>query len=457
MHYYFVGIKGAGMSALAQLLHARGHGVEGSDVAQHFFTDALLARRGISVHQGFNAAHLHEGVERLVYSTAYQPTSHVELVEAKRRGIPCESYPEAVGRIMREFRVVAIAGTHGKTTTAALVAYIFQQAGYDPSAIIGGDVPVFRGNVRVGRSRWLVFEADEYQNKFLYYAPNDLLLLNIDYDHPDFFETPASYTEAFRDFVHRCSPQGVLVVNADDPALRAIASAVRKPATLFGESEHADIRLQPDYRADGWHHVVISHAGKQHDIATGLPGRHNATNILAAASLCRALGISWEIIQKSCATFSGVRRRFEMKGEYRGAMIIDDYAHHPTAISAVIQTAREYYPLKRVIAVFQPHTFSRTRVLLKEFARSLSADMVVLLEVYASAREQNQGAVSSSDLLKILPAASHGRFASDITDAADILKKEAGPQDVVLLLGAGDTGHIADLLFNPTNHEPPVP
>ncbi len=450
MRYYFVGIKGAGMSALAQLLRARGHAVEGSDVAQHFFTDTLLAQRGISVHRGFSAGHLKSGVDRLVYSTAYQAADHVELLEAQRRSIPCESYPEAVGRFMREYRCIAVAGTHGKTTTAALVAYILQQAGYDPSAIIGGDVPAFGGNVRVGGSRWLVLEADEYQNKFLHYSPSDVLLLNIEYDHPDFFATPAAYTEVFSAFVSRCPTKGALVMNANDPAVAAIAAGMGNRAVLFGESGHADFRLQHAFWSGGWQHMVLYHAGRHYECVTTLPGRHNAMNILAAAALCRVLGVDWNIIQQSCRAFSGVRRRFELKGEYRGAVIIDDYAHHPTAISAVVQTARERYPSKRIVVVFQPHTFSRTRALLKEFARSLSADMILLLEIYASAREQQFHGVSSGDLLKMLPATGRARLVAGVEDAATILKKEVGRSDVVLLLGAGETGKIADLLLHPS-------
>lgn len=442
--FYIVGIKGVGMTALAQLLRARGHEVSGSDVRERFFTDEVLQQHGIPVREGFGAGNLPQGVDAVLYSTAYD-LSHPELAEAQRRGIPLMTYPEMIGELLRISEGIAVAGSHGKTTTTALLGAIFAAAEKDPTVIVGSSIPQFGGNALIGASKILIVETDEYQNKFTHYRPRHLVLTNIDYDHPDFFSTPAMYVGAFQAFLERLPPDGILAINADDPITGELLGRMKRAKMSFGTRADADVRLVRNEWVEGREAIHIVVKGKEERFTLSMPGRHNALNACAAVAFAQAWGIDSQTIRAALAGFRGVRRRFEYVCTYKGAEFFDDYAHHPAEIAAAIAAARERFPQKKLIVVFQPHTYSRTKVLVKEFAASLVADELYLLEVYGSAREKT-ATVSSRDILARLPKEQRAHFTATLDDAVRALRPRLSKDDLVLLLGAGDVWRIASMI-----------
>lgn len=442
-HLYIVGIKGVGMTALAQLLAARGHRVEGSDVAETFFTDHVLREHKIPVHEGFTSANIPADTEAVIYSTAYT-LDHVELAAAAARGLPLFTYPEILGELFRVHDSISVAGTHGKTTTTALLGAMLAADRRDPTVIVGSDIPLFHGNARIGTGPLLVVETDEYQNKFTHYAAKHLLLTNVEYDHPDFFKTEAEYYGAFAAFIQKLPMDGIFVSNADDRrSVELVRSSGRTPIT-FGTHDATVRLLQHSWAGDREQFTV-----RQNGIATGffvrMPGKHNAMNATAAITFARAMDVADKSIHDALDAFTGVRRRFELLGTVNGTVFIDDYAHHPTEIAAAIAGARECFSGRRLITIFRPHTYSRTKALLNDFAASLTGDENIVVEVYGSARETVQD-VSSHDLISAMPRGSRAQFAATVENAVEILRPMIRPNDVVLLLGAGDTWKIAGML-----------
>lgn len=440
---YIVGIKGVGMTALAQLLAARGHTVTGSDVPETFFTDAVLREHNIKFSEGFRPENLPKAVDAVIFSTAYT-LDHPELKEARRRGIPLYTYPEMLGELFQTSEGISVAGTHGKTTTTALLGAILSAAGRDPTVIVGSNIPLFHGNARIGHSGLLIVETDEYQNKFTHYWPKHLVLTNIEYDHPDFFQTEEQYLEAFHHFLARLPQNGVLVTNADDRHTQAILRALGRSSLRFG-LQNADFRLTENAWQQDREVFTIEHHGKSEAFFVRMPGRHNALNACAAIAFASAFDVPMKAVHDALGELTGITRRFEHIGSLGDVPIFDDYAHHPTEIAAALAAARERFPDRRLIAVFQPHTYSRTKALLKDFAGALRADCVVLLEVYGSAREKTK-TVSSTDILAAMPKETNATFQPTLKDAAAFLKETIRDGDVVCLLGAGDVWRIADLL-----------
>ncbi|MFH1171561.1 MAG: UDP-N-acetylmuramate--L-alanine ligase [bacterium] len=441
---YIVGIKGVGMTSLAQVLRARGKDVSGSDVADVFFTDAVLRESGIPVLQGFTAENVPKQVDAVVYSTAYT-TDHPELAEAIRRRIPLFTYPEVLGSLLRASEGISIAGTHGKTRTTALCGAILAADGRDPTVIVGSNVPQFHGNARIGSGPLLVVETDEYQNKFTHYAPRHCLITSIEYDHPDFFPSAESYVAAFERFLERIPPRGILVTNADDQNTEQILGRSGQTSVRFGTKEDADVRLCSSVWRGNREVFLIRHRGHEETFTLQMPGRHNALNACAAVALCRELDVRTTSIRKALEGFAGIKRRFEFLGSTRGALVFDDYAHHPSEISAAIAAARECFPQRRLVVVFQPHTYSRTQALLPDFAQVLRADLIILLEVYGSAREK-RGTVSSSDILSAMHPPHNAVVQPTLDEAAAFVQKELRENDLLLLLGAGDAWKLGEAL-----------
>lgn len=439
---YLVGIKGQAMTALALLLQARGHRVRGSDSTDVFSTDAVLHHHGIAVER--MEAPLPSSLSAVVYSTAYRPDEHVQLQEAQRRGMPVASYPEVLGGFLARMEGIAIAGSHGKTTTTAMVGAMLTAAGRDPTVIVGSPVPAFGGNARIGSSSLLVVEADEYQDKFRSYQPKHLVMTTIDYDHPDFFPSVEAYEEAFRAFAARIPKDGVLVVRSDDPGCQHVLRALGRPVRTFGKGS-ADVAYVSDAWTDRGLVVQYTEDGAAYACSLQLPGTHNAMNALAAIALCGRLGINRSVMHGALANFTGVARRFQVLGLYHGCPLIDDFAHHPTEVSAAIAAARQRYPGKRLVVVFQPHTYSRTQKLFNGFVASLSADEVIVMEITGSAREMTK-TISSSDLVRALPKAVHPQFLPAVADVVAYLKDRLTDHTVVLLLGAGEQWKVASML-----------
>lgn len=444
---HFVGIKGTGMSAVAQILKANGVVVTGSDVDAVFPTDAGLRSAGIVPHRGFAPENI--GSPDVVVSSAAYGDEHPEVVEARRRGIPVLPYPRFLGEMMRGKRGIAVAGTHGKTTTTAIIAHVLHHAGLDPQAVIGV------GHAYAGRGDILVAESCEYRRHFLNYPAEVAVITNVELDHPDYFRDIADYEAAFSEFASLLPSDGLLIVCGDDERAMRLPTAARR--VTYGHGADNDYRLQLMPPGTGGPPGVayrVFERGRDLGVfELGVPGSHNALNSLAAVAVAREFGVDLTTVKAALAGFRGVKRRFEYIGKFNGALVYDDYAHHPTAITATVQAFREALPGRRLWVAFQPHTFSRTRALLGEFAAALAtADRVVLAEIYASARERsNPGTpVSSRDIAERIPGDGKVVFLPGLTEIEGYLRGRLGPADVLVTMGAGDIYEVGYALAGRT-------
>lgn len=443
---HFVGIGGAGLSAIARVLMEQGALVSGSDLALSRVAQDL-ARDGARVFTGHKAEHV-DGAEMVVVSSAVPP-SNVEVQAAQEAGVPVLRRPELIGRMMEGHVGVAVAGTHGKTTTTAMIASILLEAGYDPTFIVGGVIAGLETNARAGQGPHFVVEADEYDRTFLSLTPTVAVVTNVEHDHPDCYPTFADFREAFEAFADRVPPDGLLAVCWDDPVARELGERRQKrgATTFFGLGEGAPWRAE-EVRANfaGGVDFLATRGGELLGLVRlRLPGHHNASNAMAALAVADFLGVPFRVARGVLTEFRGVGRRFEIKGEASGVTVIDDYAHHPTEIRATLRAARGRYPHRSLWAVWQPHTYSRTRALLKEFARAFDeADHVILLPVYA-AREAPSD-VSAGD---VAAAMRHPdvRVAASLEEAVVWLGSEVQSGDVVLTLGAGDGDRVGEWLL----------
>jgi UDP-N-acetylmuramate--alanine ligase len=433
-----IGVGGIGLSAIARVLAARGIQVTGCDMGASELTRSLAAA-GIPVAVGHGAGHL-EGVELVVVSSAI-PASNPEVVAARRAGIPVVHRRELLALMMRDVDGIAVAGTAGKTTTSAMVAHILVELGHDPTYIVGGLSPDLHGNAAAGQSRWFVLEADEYDHAFEDLQPYVGLVTNVEMDHPDCFADIVAVRAAFAVFMAHVRADGWLVVGADSPeARRAVAEA--DPAAhvvWFGEAGDADCRMS-DVRARRGGGVAFRWTHREHGtipVALQVPGAHNALNATAAMAATTCCGVDPVAAAEALARFQGVARRFEVKGERDGVMVVDDYAHHPTKIRATLAAARARYPERRIVALFQPHTYSRTAALLDEFAVCFGdADLVRLVDIFP-ARPSERATISSRDLAA---AVQHGdvAYVGDLQRASERLREELRPGDLLITLGAGN-------------------
>lgn len=454
---HFIGVKGAGMAALAELFSGNGAIVSGSDTAESFFTDRVLAHIGVVPEVGFAPEHIPAGTDFIVYSTAYARETNAELEAAFAKGVPVLSYPEAVGEFTKEKLSLLVTGTHGKTSTSALLAGTLRVAGLDPSAIIGGRVRDWEGNALAGSGQYFVLEADEYQNKLRFYQPFGVILTSIDWDHPDFFPDFESYKDAFKEFVRRIPRHGVLVYCNDSAAVAEIAAEATCEKRSYGFHEQSDF-LVKDYEPkklegmdpDGekQRFEILSGQGSLGNFSLRLAGRHNAQNAAAVVALASFLKVDVDRIREGLAAFPGTERRFEYVGERHGALVYDDYAHHPEELMATIEAFRDLYPERRLTAVFHPHTFSRTKALLPEFSQSFDlADRVLVLDVYGSAREHG-GGVSSADLVREINRYTPGKaeHVPNVEAVVAELSGTVGKDDIVVTFGAGNVWEAAKKL-----------
>ncbi|MFA5413475.1 MAG: UDP-N-acetylmuramate--L-alanine ligase [Patescibacteria group bacterium] len=474
---YMIGIKGVGMTAIAQVLKLRGAEVTGSDTHEKFFTDEVLEKSGIKFYEGFDVVNLEkEKPDLVIYSTAYTD-ENPELAAARKSGVTILSYPEVLGEILKEGFGIAVSGTHGKTTTTAMLGFVLQELGADPTVIVGSAVPQLGGNARAGRGEHVVIEADEYQNKFLYFDPRAIVLTSAEYDHPDFFKTPEDYIDAFRKFVAKIPTDGFLVACADDKNVLEISKSAKCKIISYGLTAGdwqarlpASPKLQRGEPARQAKNIIQKNGGNmpphQNFWCGGvefevfekgesrgvfkiqLLGNHNVANALAVIATAKELGFDLEKIREALEKFSGAVRRFEIKGEVGGVLVIDDYGHHPTEIRVTLEAARQKYPDRRIWCVFHPHTFTRTKALLKDFSKSFGgADKIIVIDIYGSAREV-AGGVSSRDLVEaIKKEGNDALYIPTISEAAEFLAKEVKSGDVVITMGAGDVWRVGELLL----------
>lgn len=452
---HLVGIKGAGMTALAEILAARGVKLSGSDTEEVFFTDKILKKIGIAYAESFDEKNIPPRTELVIHSTVYHSEKNPELRAAAARGIPLLSYPEAVGKLSKEKLTLAVAGTHGKTTTSAMFAEVLKFCGKDPLAIVGSRILSWKGNALSGTGEFFVLEADEYQNKLAAYTPFGVLLTSVDWDHPDFFPDIQSYEKVFREFIARIPAHGFLVFCNDHAGVKRIADEARSrkisygflPGALYRTKDYLPrpLLLIPEKQAPKQSFSVFLEDAKLGDFTLQLAGRHNALNATAVIAAAHHLKLDLDRVKTALAKFEGTERRLEYIGERYGAPIYDDYAHHPEEIRATLQALKELYPERRIRAIFQPHTFSRTEALFSDFAQSFeAAEEVTLLPIYASAREE-KGAVNSEELAKLINRFFPGkaRYAPVGASLAEEMQETLGRSDVVVTLGAGSGWQIA--------------
>jgi len=478
-HIYLVGIKGVGMTALAQILKSRGKKINGSDTQEKFFTDQVLKKLKIPFKEGFKAANLSGKIDLVIYSTAFDPKTHPEITAAKKRGIPVVSYPKAVSILFNNSLGIAISGTHGKTTTSALVAESMKNLKFDLTALVGSRVHNWQSNALVsknkripaGENSFFVIEADEHQNKLRFYRPWSIILTNIDYDHPDFYKKESDYYNAFEKWVARWTKAkttlpGIGIFNGDDPKIKhlikklAIKSNNNQIILTYGKGKNVDVKIVNQHRNKITLATRLNKASKKVLLATELIGQHNAYNLAAAYAFVQALSrithsprndtglpITDAKIAKSFSAFAGTERRMQHKGKKGNVLIFDDYAHHPSEIKAALSAIKESYPRHQLFVIFQPHTYTRTAKFLKGFVKSLkTADQIGLLEIYGSARE-SEGNVSSRDIQKLIQKSTKKPclYFTNRENCVKFLKNHDFKKPTVLItMGAGDGWRVGE-------------
>ena len=407
---YLVGVKGSGMCALADVLKARGAEVTGSDVTEEFYTDAILRQIGIRVIEGFSSSNGPEDADIVIHSPAYDRETHPELAEARRRGLAIYSYPEALGALSAGGPFVGVAGVHGKSTTTAMIGTLARSLGWPATVVVGTAVPSFGGRASLTQGDgFMVAEACEYRRHFLHYHPDCAVVTSVELDHPDYYRDRDDVIRAFVEMGQGLAAGGTLVYCADDAGAREVGGLLQKARPdlmLLPYGREAQGPLRVVELATGEGRTVLRLAGIATALVLGVPGEHNGLNAAAAAGVMMYLeraglvaSAAPSAVADALAGFAGTRRRAEVIGERDGILVVDDYAHHPTAIRKTLGALRSFYPGRRVVADFMPHTYSRTERLLQEFAACFEpADHVVLHDIYASARERNPGGLSGRTL-----------------------------------------------------------
>lgn len=453
---HMIGVKGAGMAALAQILVNQGKRVTGSDTSEVFFTDSILKQLGVHVSEGFAPENIPTDADIILYSTSYTPDRNIELRSILESGRPVLSYPEAVGVLTHAYLTLAVSGTHGKTTTSALLAHVLAQLGESPTALVGSRIAAWQGGALLGTGPYLVLEADEYQNKLKEYQPFAVILTSADFDHPDFFSDQQAYEQVFTDFVSRIPAHGILVSCGDFASVARIVRSARCRKVTYGRVDGVDYRVtdpivnHPSFQKNDLlqHFSVVRHGESWREYSLQLAGMHNAENATAVIALCDMLHQDMSRVAMALEGFSGTERRFEYIGEQHGALLYDDYAHHPEEVRVTLRAFRELFPHKTLTIVFHPHTFTRTKALLHEFAQCFSeADRVYILDIYGSAREE-QGGVSSQDIVDLMERFSPGKseVAHERQALIDMLRGQMGKDDVIISMGAGDVWQVSHTL-----------
>ena len=437
---HFVGAGGVGMSGIAEiLLLATPLEISGCDLARSDVT-ARLEKLGAKISIGHDPAHL-ASADLVVISSAVAE-SNAEVVAARARGIPVIRRAEMLGEIMRLKQGVAVAGTHGKTTTTSLTGMVLTEAGFDPTIVVGGQLHILGTNARLGKGDYLVAEADEYDRSFLELTPVIAVITNVEADHLDTYRDLDDILDAFATFANRVPFFGAVVACADDAGVRRLLPRIKKRVVTYGESPEAllaakSVRLEATSTMfDVWD----AGEGRLGSVRLRLPGRHNVLNALAAIAAGRELLIPFETIARALAAFTGVVRRFELKGERDDVLVVDDYAHHPTEIRATLAAARQVYPERRLVALFQPHLFTRTRDFTEDFGAALgAADVNIVMDVYPS-RERPIPGVTGELVADAARRAGHTRviYTHDKKRVVDCLEQTLRPGDLLVTLGAGD-------------------
>ena len=454
-HIYFMGIGGISMSGLAEILMDEGFVISGSDSKESELT-AHLRKRGAFIHIGQKAENIKEAermrgrIDAVVYTAAIHPDNQ-EFLAAQEAKLPMLSRAELLGEMMRNYKEsIAVAGTHGKTTTTSMLSEIFMAAKADPTISVGGILPSIGGNIRVGGPEFFITEACEYTNSFLEFFPTIEVILNIEEDHLDFFKDLEDIRRSFSLFAEKVPKEGAVIINGDIDHWQEIVGNVKGKVITFGKDKGFNYSTGPityDELARPAFDLYIN--GERKDrLSLGVGGEHNVYNALGAAAAALEAGLSIEAVKRGLLSFTGTKRRFEKKGMWNGVTIIDDYAHHPQEIQATLKTAKNY-PHSRIWCVFQPHTYTRTKAFLDEFAEALSlADGVVLADIYA-ARETDTLGISSRDIAeRIEKFGKKVWYFPSFEEIEEFLKKNCIHGDLLITMGAGDIVNVGEALLS---------
>lgn len=446
---YFIGIGGISMSAFAELLQFMGFTIKGSDRSKSKITKHL-EDLGIEIVYEQSSENITPDIDFVVYTAAISETN-LEFKRAKELGLPMMTRASMIGQVMKNYTTaVAVAGTHGKTSTTSIASHIMLEAGMDPTISVGGILPAIGGNLRIGRSKNFITEACEYTNSFLHFFPTIGIILNIEEDHLDFFHDLADIRRSFRKFAELLPEHGTLIINSDIENLDEITDGLPCRVLTFSvDDPGADFHAADiAYDEFGRGSFTLVRSGEKTDERYKLEivGRHNIGNTLACLALSSLFDIPAQTVQSGLSKYKGTERRFERKGEYNGAVIIDDYAHHPTEIAATLASAK-HYPHKKLWVAFQPHTYTRTKSLLHEMAESLSAaDHVLLADIYA-AREKDPGDISSKDIENlIVKSGNSATYLGDFESIEKFLEKNLTTGDLLITMGAGNIVEVGEAL-----------
>lgn len=459
-----VGIKGTGMTALAELLISRGACIAGSDVADEFYTDAILNNLNINVKTPFSSSNIDEDTQLIIYSSAYSPSSNEEMAFAEKNNIPRLSYPQALGAFSKLSYSCGICGVHGKTTTTGMVGAVLKELKLEASVLAGSQIPSFGNScVMIGGGKYFAAETCEYKRNFMHFSPKEIILTSIESDHQDYYKTYEDILSAFLTYINTLPKFGKVFYCADDKgaceAMNLLFSG--RPDLVFtgyGEKATGDYKLKISGVRNGM--LYFSLAGFAGEFSLPIPGKYNALNAAGAAALCISLlkkekgSVNIQdlaAIRRGLSSYKGAKRRGEIVGtvKERNILVLDDYAHHPTAIKALLKGLHEFYPRRRIIADFMPHTYSRTEALLEEFSSSFTdADIVILHKIYSSAREVYGGQVDAELLFeKVKKKHKNTYFFKEVLEASEFVLKTLKDGDIFITIGAGDNWKLgADVL-----------
>lgn len=439
-HIHFVGIGGIGMSGIAEILLSQGFKVSGSDLSKSDVTEGLAAK-GAVIYLGHSAENV-TGAEVVVYSSAVKPDQNPETRAAIEQNIPMLRRAEMLAEVSRLNYCLAIAGTHGKTTTTSLCGLALMNGSFDPTVIVGGKLSGFGGtNARLGKGKWTVVEADEYDRSFLQLSPTIAVLTNVEAEHLDIYGTYDEVKKAFIEFANKVPFYGFAVVCLDDAGVKEILSSIQKKVITYGESRHAMVRVANiRYKEHTSTFDVLKNGELCGEVTINVPGLYNILNALASIAVGLEMGIPFASLQKAMQDFAGVYRRFEKKGTANSVTVIDDYAHHPSEVKATLKGARTGWPTNRIIAAFQPHTFTRTRDFYADFGKSFDdADIVIITDVYP-ARELPIEGVDGELIANATKKYGHSNvyYVQNKAEITALLIELAKPNDIIVTMGAGD-------------------
>jgi UDP-N-acetylmuramate--alanine ligase len=448
---HFVGVGGIGMSGIAELLANLGYDVSGSDAKTSDMTDRL-ARLGVRIVRGHDASNL--GAADVVVTSSAIQAGNVEVEEARRRQIPVIPRAEMLAELMRLRYGIAVAGAHGKTTTTSMVALVLERAGLDPTAVIGGRLSAFGSNARLGRGDYMVVEADESDRSFLKLTPAIAVVTNIDREHMESYGSWDALQQAFVDFANKVPFYGAVVACVDDEPVRALLPRMTRRVFTYGfEGSRATVTGHGTALEAFGSRCLVVHtppggaAAKLGTLRLRVPGRHNLLNALGAVAVGLETGIPFAQIASGLDEFRGAERRFQLRGEVRGVMVVDDYGHHPTEIAAVIAAARAGLD-RRIVVVFQPHRYTRTRDLLREFGQALgAADEIVLTDVYSAGEAPIEGATAEAIEAEVRKTGRPVTLVKALADLPGAVARVARPNDLVITLGAGSIGTIPEAIL----------